>query len=199
MWQGYSVSRSKQRSFPFVQPLTVDVIASAGITLWNELFAVSEFQAGAHVTCVQLTFTGLEATGAGHARIERFLVESSSRQPRLKRNQDDLSESDSEEDSGAYSFICKRCGKRISLSTRPQQQGGVYDDFTVDPEEQLTRLRVEHDDHHLAEDLSKAQRAGLSPIRANDLSKVRTPPSKARQYQKTKSIASFFGGQGKSR
>jgi DNA polymerase eta len=90
------------------------------------------------------------------------------------------------------SFVCPRCGKRIEVEARNNAEG--------EPEqrqaEALTRLRMEHGDFHVAEDLSKAPydgNVGGSPgLRVVERERKRKRESSARKGKHGEGIAKFL-------
>lgn len=179
--------RSKQRAFPFVETLTIEGLSAAGGSLWDELFKAGSTIRS--VTCLELTFSGLEAPAAGSARIDGFLVGESSKSINLKRVRDDFSEAPFRLGNTASEneFHCRECNNWIRL---PNSSLGILQE--PDRHEQLTRLRLEHNDLHLAQELAKAQRKDLSPIRANSSS-----VSSLKTTVTSQDITYFFGKRNK--
>jgi len=172
----------------------VDVIASAGDRLWKELVGESKI---IKVTSVQLAFTGLETAESGQQSIETFFKTPDRRQqlssnsygePSLKRvREEDLDDElpqmvtlEGEEgtsctDASSTSFICQRCGKRLYLAESAGIDNG---DGRV---EALQMLRVEHNDFHFAQDLSKTSDG---PQKQNS--------AKKKKRKEPEGIAKFF-------
>jgi DNA polymerase eta len=174
----------------------VDVIASAGDRLWKELVGESKI---IKVTSVQLAFTGLETAESGQQSIETFFKTPDRRQqlspnsygePSLKRvREDDLDDAlpqmvplEGEEgtsctDASSTSFICQRCGKRLYLA----ESVGI--DINGDGRvESLQTLRMEHDDFHFAQDLSKT----------SDEPQKQDSAKKKKKRKEPEGIAKFF-------
>lgn len=180
---GYETSKSKQSAFPFTHNVTVDVISAAADKLWKE---VTGNVKNLNVTAVQLAFTGIETTEAGQQSIEGFFPPKEARRPPLKRMRSSSEVVHPEGDplqamteipgsTSLTSFVCERCNKRISVD------GSGMDWTAVDRATALTKLRMEHDDFHFAQDL------------ANE-SDVRSPRTlKRKKVAEPKGIAKFFG------
>ncbi|KAG5645533.1 hypothetical protein DXG03_005808 [Asterophora parasitica] len=171
--QGYSGLRSKQAPFPFTREVTVDAIAAAGDKLWKELVGID---LAMKVTSVQLAFTGIEGAEVGQRSIEGFFKAGQSGKRQRDDDEDDRDEfgrafvDDGIADEGndiattsdtilaqgntpAVSFVCPRCGKRISCHSQTMP--------SADQEDQLAAFRLEHDDFHFAQDLAKESTGGL--------------------------------------
>ena len=185
---GYDWSRSKQAPFPFARNVNVDVIAGFADRLWKELVGDGSKPDGPlphSVTSIALGFSGVESGEAGQQSIEGFFRPGTGIKPpsssdsdrhdsdrqrynahRLKRQRGaeggggsppEIHEIDREP---TVSFVCSRCRKRIEIE--------LGDDVEGEPEEEpeerrasaLARLRLEHDDFHMAEDLSKMPESG---------------------------------------
>ncbi|KAJ8589533.1 DNA/RNA polymerase [Rhizopogon salebrosus TDB-379] len=185
--KGYETSRSKQATFPFVQPVTVDVIATAADKLWKELTGDAKI---IHVTSVQLAFTGLEKAEMGQKSIEGFFKARDTQKPTsLKRRREEDVLSGSGEDSNAafklsdaeaVSFQCPRCLEVISL-----QEDQVTGD-SAEVARRLAALRLEHNDFHFAQDLAHSNDAPV-PHPRNSSSRGGT-----RRKVEPKGIAKFF-------
>jgi DNA polymerase eta len=149
---GYETSHSKQMPFPFSREVTVDLIAGFGNRLWKELVGADSKKM--KVTIVQLSFTGIETGEAGQKTIEGFLKPNSKRSRDDNENdiaplpQDEQQEAQNSESNDGTSFICPRCGKRVSL---PKSYPGE----DADRERSLDTIRMEHEDFHFAQDLAK--------------------------------------------
>jgi DNA polymerase eta len=187
---GWKLSRSKQAPFPFVRDVTTDVVAAAGDKLWKELSDSTNGEVS--ITHVALAFGGIESGEANQQGIEGFLAkpESAGGDRRKRKGDDDEAfESQGEGPStdipsrdDVDSFICKRCKKRIKL---PDSLKGP--DVTDDAQQKsLKVLQMEHDDYHLAQDLSKAPEE-ISPTKHSGGSK-----SKKRKKSEPDGIAKFF-------
>jgi len=163
---GYDSARSKQAAFPFARELTVDVIASAGDKLWNELVGNST---SLKVSSVQLAFTGIEESEAGQTSIEGFF-----KAPSAKRYRDAEAVIDSHDGDEGPSHTCVRCGRTFSCVT----------------EDELEKTRLEHDDFHFAQDLAKES---YQPITASSKPKVGAAKQPAAKKQKrVEGIERFF-------
>jgi len=164
--QGYDSARSKHAAFPFARELTVDVIASAGDKLWNELVGNST---NLKVSSVQLAFTGIEETEAGQTSIEGFF-----KAPSAKRSRDAEAVIDFHGGDKGLTHTCGRCGKTFSCAT----------------EEELEKTRLEHDDFHFAQDLAKES---YQPITAPPKPKASAAKQPAAKKQKrVEGIERFF-------
>ncbi|KAF7312150.1 DNA polymerase eta [Mycena indigotica] len=161
--------RSKQAPWPFVRDVTVDVIANAADRLWRELVNP---HGPIKVTSVSLAFTGIEGVETGLAGIDTFF----NNKPVSKRSRDD------EVHFRGNHFVCGRCGYKASLppsATRSEPER----------ESALMSLKMEHDDFHVALDLSKNQDnhdAPSSPPKKKKKKKKSTPESSPQ------GIAKFF-------
>ncbi|KAL4250808.1 hypothetical protein ABKN59_006011, partial [Abortiporus biennis] len=217
--QGYETSRSKQAPFPFTRDFSVDSIAAAGDKLWKELLGTDDRRSlPMKITSVQLSFSGIESMETGQRSIEGFFKPHSSdgrdtpHEPiNLKRKREAVDENsipDSNEagpssppavSSGdpSSAFICERCGKRIAV---PKAIEGVSDDIKS---EALATLRLEHEDFHFAQDLSKEDSKSDGPKRVIRLQPQSGPSNgskssgkkkkaKPREDDKAKGIARFF-------
>ncbi|TFK72980.1 DNA polymerase eta [Pluteus cervinus] len=166
--KGYEAARSKQAPFPFVRDLTVDIIANHGDRLWRELVGNAQ---SVHVSAVQLSFSGIEASEAGQRQIEDFLQGA-----KRTRVEDEASE--------GLSFTCSRCGKVIRQTDSIRSGEGSE----ADP---LVKLRMEHDDFHYAQDLAKADnRMVLTPDSAGERPR---PAKKKKENAERQGIERFFG------
>jgi DNA polymerase eta len=167
--------------FPFTRDVTVDLIAGFGDKLWKELVGTeSKFM---KVTIVQLSFTGLETAETGQKTIEGFLKPTSKRARNEDENVDTPLPQDNQlgenpEPNDATSFICRRCGKRISLPD-------TYSGESADNAKALVTMRVEHDDFHFAQELART--AGND----DQARQVKQPHKKKRQLE-PEGIAKFF-------
>lgn len=206
---GYDNSRSKQAAFPFVRNATVDVIAAAGDKLWKELVGTEATRATPmKITNVQLSFSGIEIMETGQRNIEGFFKpHSSDGQPHLvlrkrKRHdrEDDATLIATDDDERReellaieMSFTCLRCGKQISLPEAFKFVGdGSEGDMKKDA---LATLKMEHDDFHLAQDLSKTPDNDGRTIRPIErLGPVPSSQKKRRRIAQpeTEGIAKFF-------
>ncbi|KAH9481674.1 N-acetyltransferase eso1 [Psilocybe cubensis] len=160
--KGYEAGRSKQSPFPFHREVTVDVIAAAGDKLWKELVGNSS---NLKVSSVQLAFTGIDVAEGGQRSIEGFLkpISSTKKRPRDSaaitdvQDEEELpqparlsaSDVDNLNDESPHvpsaSYTCVRCGKAFQVT-------GANQSSSID--EQMSRLKMEHDDFHFAQDLA---------------------------------------------
>jgi DNA polymerase eta len=183
---GYEAGRSKQAPFPFTRDLTVDTIAHAGDKLWKELVGNTSTL---NVTSVQLAFTGIDAAEAGQSTIEGFLKPASSK----KRARDSPEVNIDSHHSGPgsdmavnnslseLSFICSRCGKKITVPTIEYPNGNQ--------EDILMKAKMEHDDFHFAQDLAHDDQ----PQTTSSESKTKSKPMKKRKVPpEPKGIEKFF-------
>ncbi|KAF7327480.1 DNA polymerase eta [Mycena kentingensis (nom. inval.)] len=182
--------RSKQAPWPFVRDLNVDVVAAAADRLWRELV---DARTPLKVTSVSLGFTGIEGVESGLKAIDTFF-----KKPASKRGLEDgdliTTETLSANDAAApqtsknlskdlFSFICSRCGHRATLppsATRTE----------LERESALALLKMEHDDFHVALDLSRVEEGG-----ARHAEPVPQPGPKKKKRKKDSSpqgIAKFF-------
>ncbi|KAI0308763.1 hypothetical protein OF83DRAFT_1296428 [Amylostereum chailletii] len=181
---------SKQMAFPFVNEVTVDVVASYADKLWRDLVGTDN-SVSIKVTHIALNFSGVEAGELGQQSIEGFFPSGSSSKPssRVEEPKRKRPEEDGEVDPAASrSFLCSRCQKRIALSA--DEACGDEDAMAA----VLVRKRVEHDDFHFAQDLSRTAdaRAGGAGLRLSD---EPPPPRKRKKTGKEKEdvgIAKFF-------
>ncbi|KAF8199658.1 hypothetical protein BJ912DRAFT_1020231 [Pholiota molesta] len=159
--KGYEAGRSKQAPFPFTRDLTDK--------LWKELVGNTSTL---NVTSVQLAFTGIDTAEAGQSTIEGFLKPASSK--KRARDFPDLSE---------LSFICSRCGKKITVPTIEYPNGnGNQEDI-------LMKAKMEHDDFHFAQDLAHDGQ----PQTTSSEPKAKSKPMKKRKVPpEPKGIEKFF-------
>ncbi|KAJ7510393.1 hypothetical protein B0H11DRAFT_2168718 [Mycena galericulata] len=181
--------RSKQAPWPFVRDVTVDVVAAAANKLWKELI---DPHAPMKVIGVSLGFTGIEGVESGLKSIDTFFKTA----PVSKRTlEDDEDQTTTTTDTLAgdarqsrniskdpTSFVCSRCGQRSSLprsATRTEAERQF----------QLTKMQLEHEDFHLALDLSKDV-----PVGAPQTGRKGTdqPKKKKRRKESPQGIAKFF-------
>lgn len=162
----YDDGRSKQASFPFVRQVTVDVIAHAGVKLWNEIIGTNKTVV---VNYISLAFTGIDIAEQGQKTIEGFLkpnsISTPNKRPRIEESsnsagpdivtvddndeEDVLPEVQPHEKGPKFSWTCSRCGKEFQLPNHMS----YADDATQ--RMALSIDQSEHEDFHLAEDLSK--------------------------------------------
>ena len=213
---GYDWSRSKQTPFPFTRNVTVDLIAGFAERLWKDLVGSGSKQDGSlpfSVTTISLGFSGVEPGEAGQQGIEGFFRPAASTKPpsspdgldgevlQIHHGKRRLESEDGEGSSldmldinqeNMVSFVCPRCRKRIEVEFGNDAEG--------EPEqrraETLTRLRMEHGDFHVAEDLSKVPYDGnlsVSPgLRVVERERKRKKESNARKNKQAEGIAKFL-------
>ncbi|KAI9454558.1 DNA/RNA polymerase [Lactarius psammicola] len=203
-------SRSKQTSFPFARTVTVDTIVGFAERLWKDLVGSGNKQDGSlpySITHVALGFSGVEPGEAGQQSIEGFFQPGTitgdplpaDRKRRRVAVEDSASASvdlsgTSQIDRGEkamMAFVCPRCYRRIELEPT--------DDPHTDGEagEALSRLRIEHSDFHLAEDLSKMAGGGDGDVgggsvRIRAVEKVKNTKTKRKKQPPEDGIAKFF-------
>ncbi|KAH9974822.1 DNA/RNA polymerase [Russula compacta] len=216
----YDGSRSKQAPFPFARNVTVDMIAGLADRLWKDLVGSGSKQDGSlpyPVTTIAIGFSGVESGEVGQQNIEGFFLSGASTKPPSPSSSDRhkneriqihhrkrLREEGDEEGSSlgvqgisrenVASFVCTRCHKRIEIEPGDDGEG--------EPEERrtraLTRLRLEHDDFHFAEDMAKMPddgNVGRSPgLRAVERERKRKKDTRAGrdQPQDVEGIAKFL-------
>ncbi|KAJ7758864.1 hypothetical protein DFH07DRAFT_884500 [Mycena maculata] len=189
--------RSKQAPWPFVRELTVEVVAAAADKLWKELV---DPHAPMKIIGVSLGFTGIEGVESGLKSIDTFFKTA----PVSKRALDDDPDEDqsaataavggAQDTSGerlskniskdATSFVCSRCGQRSALPrsatrTEVERQAG------------LLALQLEHEDFHLALELSKLP-DDAPPVREAGRAAINKPKKKKRRKESPQGIAKFF-------
>jgi DNA polymerase eta len=164
----------------------VDTIAGFAERLWKDLVGIGNKQEGSlpySITHVALGFSGFEPGEAGQQSIETFFQPGASTgdpsraDPKRRRVMVDDSAGDSvdlskttREDQGEtqetslMGFVCPRCHQRIELEW-------TNDDHSND-DDALARLRIEHSDFHLAEDLSKTADHGDSNVGSGSIRAV---------------------------
>jgi DNA polymerase eta len=194
----------------------VDLIAGFGERLWKDLVGSGSKQDGSlpfSVTTISLGFSGVEPGEAGQQSIEGFFRPGASTKPPSSPDGHDgevlqighgkrrLESEDGEGSSldmldinqeNMVSFLCPRCRKRIEVEFGNNAEG--------EPEqrraEALTRLRMEHGDFHVAEDLSKVPYDGnlsVSPgLRVVERERKRKKESNARKDKQAEGIAKFL-------
>jgi len=158
------------------------VIAGFADRLWKDLVGSGNKPDGSlpySVTSIALGFAGVETGEAGQQSIEGFFRPETSVKPpsssdglggggtpRTHRGKR-LREVDDEVEGGPFldglgidrentvSFVCPRCHKRIDAE--------LGDGGDLERAKALDRLRLEHGDFHIAEDLSKLPDEGVAP------------------------------------
>lgn len=180
--------RSKQAPWPFVKEVTVDVVAAAADKLWKEL---ADPHAPMKIIGIGLGFTGVEGVESGLKSIDTFFK--NPLKPTSKRAlEEDATESESDATTqrttrniskDVASFVCSRCGQRSSLPPSATRTEG-------ERQTALAMIQMEHEDFHLALDLSKV------PDNAPPATKTGTDPDpkpkKKRRKESPHGIAKFF-------
>jgi len=205
---GQEGSRSKQTSFPFARTVTVDTIAGFAERLWKDLVGSGNKQDGSlpySLTHVALGFSGVEPGEAGQQGIEGFFQPGTSTSDpllRADRKRRRVAEEDSavvsvdlsetpridREEKTMMAFVCPRCHGRISL----ESTNDGHSDSAA-----LSRLRIEHSDFHLAEDLSKMADHGDGSVgggsaRIRAVEKLHNAKTKRKKKPSEDGIAKFF-------
>ncbi|KAJ7056575.1 DNA/RNA polymerase [Mycena amicta] len=178
--------KSKQAPWPFVQDVTVEVVAAAADRLWRELI---DPHAPLKVTGLSLGFTGIEGVESGLKSIDTFF-----RKPVSKRGADETDDPNpnaktsdasitTSKNISNSSFVCSRCGHKASLAPSATRSD-------VERESALMLLKMEHDDFHVALELSKvpeieadSDTVGVKPAE---------PKKKKRRKESPQGIAKFF-------
>ena len=188
----------------------MDTIAGFAERLWKDLVGSGNKQDGSlphSITHVALGFSGVESGEAGQQSIEGFFQPGTStgdpiladRKRRRVAVEDsagasvDLSDlsGTSQIDRGEkamMAFVCPRCHQRIEL----EPTNDAHND-----NEALSRLRIEHSDFHLAEDLSKMAghsdgNVGSGSVRIRAVEKVNSTKMKRKKQPPEDGIAKFF-------
>lgn len=150
----------------------MDVIAGFADRLWKDLVGSGSKQDGSlpySVTSIALGFSGVEPGEVGQQSIEGFFrpgtstksrfspdrdgndMQRTHREKRPRETEDQEGSSDDILEIEPASFVCPRCHKRI-----PVELGDDGD------EQRRAKAMMEHDDFHVAEDLSKMADDGIS-------------------------------------
>ena len=208
---GDEASRSKQTSFPFARTVTVDAIVGFAEQLWKDLVGSGNKQDDSlpcSITHVALGFTGFEPGEAGQQSIEGFFQPGTNDGDSLRADRKrrrvavedsagasvDLSgttrvDQGEKPENAMIAFVCPRCHKRIGLESTNDDHGD---------EDALARLRNEHSDFHLAEDLSKSadhgDNVGGGPVRIRAVEKLHSTKTKTKRKKQPPEdgIAKFF-------
>ncbi|KAJ6612308.1 hypothetical protein B0H10DRAFT_2053209 [Mycena sp. CBHHK59/15] len=188
--KAYEAQRSKQAPFPFVRDVTVDVVAAAGDKLWKELVGVDS-SIPMKVTNVSLAFNGIEGVESGLQNIGSFLTTGLASKRPLEEDPEDEKERvraakppSRNIAKDLSSFVCSRCGQRSSLP-----RSAIRTD--AERQETLALMQMEHEDFHLALDLSKVA-SNVSPVRESGKTKTEQPKKKKRRKETPKGIEKFF-------
>ncbi|KAJ7116403.1 DNA polymerase eta [Mycena epipterygia] len=186
--------RSKQAPWPFVREVTVDIIAAAADKLWKELV---DPRVPMKIIGISLGFTGIEGVESGLKSIDTFFKTAPVSKRALEDDADDQATNADNADRAkgtssqrppskyiskdSSSFVCSRCGQRSSLpqsATRTEAERAAA----------LALMQMEHDDFHIALDLSKVPDTGSTPAdRPTD-----KPKKKKRRKESPQGIARFF-------
>jgi DNA polymerase eta len=184
----------------------VDTIAGFAERLWKDLVGSGNKQDGSlpySVTHIALGFSGVEPGEAGQQSIEGFFQPGTRtsdplRADRKRRRDDsagasvDLSETPriDREEKAMIAFVCPRCHSRIELESTNDSHSDS---------EALSRLRIEHSDFHLAEDLSKMADygdgnvgRGGGGVRIRAVEKLHNAETKRKKQSPEDGIAKFF-------
>ncbi|TFK49546.1 DNA/RNA polymerase [Heliocybe sulcata] len=201
--QGWRTDRSKQAPFPFHRTVTVDLIAAAGDKLWKELVGFDDSKPlQVKITHVGLSLTGIASNEIGQQNIEGFfktadiLAKAEDRVTKRKissviENKDAVAGMPvhhSSTSSVTTHFDCPRCGKRIRISDE-LDGADIEDDIK---QQALTTLRTEHNDFHLALDLSKLPDGGVGAVKFRPDSPKTKRVKKAISKSKPGGIAKFL-------
>ncbi|KZT29647.1 DNA polymerase eta [Neolentinus lepideus HHB14362 ss-1] len=189
--QGWQIYRSKQAPFPFSRTVTIDLIAAAGDKLWKELIGFDDSRPlPMKITHVGLSFTGIASNESGQQNIEGFFkdsdvsVKAEDRGTKRKLHSiveekhasEEITECQPSRSAIATHFDCGRCGRRIHISD--DLAGIGIEDYIK--QQALAALRTEHEDFHLALDLSKLPEDGVNAAKFRP-----DPPQK--KFKKPKS------------
>jgi DNA polymerase eta len=184
--------RSKQTPWPFVRDVTVDVVAAAADKLWKELV---DPHVPMKIIGVSLGFTGVEGVEYGLKSIDTFFSTApNSKSKRALEN--DAHDADTNKPTSdratkniskdVSSFVCSRCGQRSSLPPSATRTD-------VERQTALALMQMEHEDFHLALDLSKVP-DNAPPVReATRTTSDSKPQKKKRRKESPQGIAKFFG------
>jgi DNA polymerase eta len=188
------------------------VILGFAERLWKDLVGNGSKQDGSlpfSVTSIALGFSGVEPGETGQQSIEGFFRPGASTKPQSSDGHND-SEAlgihhenrrlEAEDGAGSSldqkntaSFVCPRCHKHIEVEIR--------DDGEEESEQRraraLARLRLEHGDFHMAEDLSKAPDDGdvggsSQGLRVEERDRKRKRESNVRKEKPIEGIAKFL-------
>lgn len=167
------------------------MVLRSGEKLWKELTAGGSPSYKIHN--LALSFSGLGSLESGQQGIEGFFAKPDSESTsdslaRVKRKRNEPNEIIELDDDGEVLFIpsppvyfeCDRCRKRITGST-----GSSKDDRSIT----LERLKMEHEDFHFAEQLSRQredEEEGSSGGRSH------RSPIKKKKKKDIKGIAKYF-------
>ncbi|KAK7032854.1 DNA polymerase eta [Favolaschia claudopus] len=183
--------RSKQAPWPFVKEVTVDVVAAAADKLWREL---ADPHAPMKIIGLGLAFTGVEGVEVGLKSIDTFF-NTSLKPPSKRALEEDVLNTEPEVEAAterttrniskeSSSFVCSRCGQKLSLppsATRTEAERQAA----------LALIQMEHDDFHVALELSKV--SDNAPSRQTMIGVApKDKPRKKRRKESPQGIAKFF-------
>ncbi|KAJ7746651.1 hypothetical protein B0H16DRAFT_943492 [Mycena metata] len=180
--------RSKQAPWPFVREVTVEVVAAAADKLWKELV---DPNVPMKIIGVGLAFTGVEGVETGLKSIDTFFKPPSKRalEPETEDAENGTNKASSEPTTirniskDLSSFICSRCGQRSALPRSATRTD-------VERQAALALVIMEHNDFHIALDLSKEvpdAAATHDAVQAES-----KPKKKKRRKESPQGIAKFF-------
>ncbi|KAF7314417.1 DNA polymerase eta [Mycena kentingensis (nom. inval.)] len=198
--------KSKQAAWPFVREVTADVIFTAAEKLWRELV---DPNGPIRVTGILLSFKGIGTVEAGLKPIDEIFKRPTSKRGAPASESEDIIAADnatSSEETRTVrniskersTFVCSRCGHRASLVP-----SATRTDF--EREEEVMQLQMEHDDFHVALDLSRvsenevvSRREGKGKGRKQETGEEGQQPRKKKrgQAEEPKGIAKFFTRKG---
>jgi DNA polymerase eta len=140
---------------------------------------------------ISLGFTGIEGVETGLKNIDTFFKAPTSKRASEDDADDQVksmapSELPKNISKDLSSFVCSRCGQRSSLprsATRTEAERQAA----------LALMQMEHEDFHLALDLSKVPGDSAQPVREGR--STDKPKSKKRRKESPQGIAKFFSTQ----
>jgi DNA polymerase eta len=184
---GWKSSRRKQAPFPFSRDINPNVICAIADKLWKEL--VGGVKEPYQFTHLGIAFHGIEVVAAGQQHINGFFRASTPGQEKPKslsrKRKRSISEaplskpkesssavectgnmfSSNTGDANLGSWKCPKCGTEIMVDPN----------FDINDQlEQLTKLRMIHEDGHFAESLSASLNAS-SQLPSPSTSTIRSP------------------------
>jgi DNA polymerase eta len=185
--------------------VTIDAVAAAGDKLWKELVGPlnSRKPLSAKITHVSLSFSGVEAGEVNQQGIESFLSKIPNSPSKRKReansDDEDVIKTIPTSSHGTLDpkldidyLICDRCKGRVAL---PEEFTNTALELDADiKKDALESLRIEHQDFHFAQDLSKMPSDDERPEVSNSKSTIH--PKKKRKHKgggvEGKGIERFF-------
>ncbi|KAJ7086108.1 hypothetical protein B0H15DRAFT_358014 [Mycena belliarum] len=178
--------RSKQAPWPFVREVNVDVVAAAAEKLWKDLI---DPHASLKIINISLGFTGIEGIESGLKSIDTFFKAPTPKRPLEDdtTNDDTAAKPSSKNISkDLSSFVCSRCGQRSSLPQSAIQT-------IAERQSALALMQMEHEDFHLALDLSKVPDPARPLREAGRVAVTKPAKKKRRKESPPRGIAKFFG------